>query len=204
MKVYFSGMLLGFSMIMALGPQNIFLIRQGALKKYALLSAVICFLSDALLMASSVTGLHQVLEKKPYYVQWLVYFGTFFLLFYGIKSLKNAFNTTVRVQVQNDKQAHSKAQIIALALGFSLLNPHAIIDALVLIGGGSAQFPDQSGVFLFGVLSSSLIWFTMLTFAAYSFSERLAEPKVWRRVECLSGVIMIYLAYQLAGRALAA
>ncbi len=85
-----------------------------------------------------------------------------------------------------------------LALGFSLLNPHAIIDTLVLIGSGSSQFPEHPQAFIFGVLSSSLLWFTSLTFTTHYFANTIARAAVWRRIEFSSGLLMMFLSLKLA------
>lgn len=198
MPIYFNGLLLGFSLIMALGPQNIFLIRQGALRHHAVLSAVTCFLSDLILVTASVVGLQDLLASHQKLQEGMVWFGALFLLYYGTLALKRALRKEPRT-IEHDQIRSNRWQIIMLALGFSLLNPHAIIDSLVLIGGGSSQFPGQQHVFLLGVLSSSLVWFALLTFTAYYFSNLLSRTKVWRRVEFGSGLVMIVLSLKLAG-----
>ncbi len=196
MPIYFSGLLLGFSLIMALGPQNIFLIRQGAMRQHAVLSAMTCFVCDIILITASVVGLQDVLESHAHLRAGMVWFGAAFLLYYGVIALKKAFSTPEQ-EPAREIYSMSRWQIIMLALGFSLLNPHAIIDSLVLIGGGSGQFPGHQHVFLLGVLSSSLLWFTLLTLTAYYFSNLLARASVWRRVELGSGILMMVLSIKL-------
>jgi L-lysine exporter family protein LysE/ArgO len=197
MPIYLNGLLLGLSLIMALGPQNIFLIRQGAKRNHAVLSAVTCFLCDLILITASVIGLKDILESHANLRVGMTWFGSAFLLYYGISALKKAFAKTKSEAVE-EKQNATRWQIIALALGFSLLNPHAVIDSLVLIGGGSGQFPGHEKIFLLGVLSSSFIWFAALTFTAYYFSNVLVRDKVWRRVEFFSGILMLFLSLKLA------
>jgi len=82
-------------------------------------------------------------------------------------------------------------------MGFSLLNPHAIIDSLVIIGGGSSQYPDQRLFFLMGVITSSLLWFSSLTFTARFFSEVLARNAVWKGIELVSGSLMLSIGLKL-------
>ncbi len=94
------------------------------------------------------------------------------------------------------KEASNRLQIILLALGFSLLNPHAIIDSLVIIGGGSTQFPEHQTLFLMGVITSSLLWFISLTVTTYYFANTLARTTVWQRVELSGGLLMLFSAYQ--------
>ncbi|ASQ47405.1 LysE/ArgO family amino acid transporter [Legionella clemsonensis] len=197
MMVYFNGLMLGLSLITALGPQNVFLIRQGALRQHAILSAAICFLCDIILVCASVAGLHHVLELHPTLQIWITWFGVAFLLYYGSKALKRALFYKKR-EVTPPSNVTTRWQIIAFALGFSLLNPHAIIDSLVIIGGGSTQFPGHQQAFLMGVVTSSLFWFSALTFTTHYFSELLSRPHVWRRIEFASGVLMLVLSLKLA------
>ncbi len=92
MTVYLNGLMLGLSLIMALGPQNIFIIRQGTLRQHAVLSAITCFLCDILLVTASVAGLHHVLALHPDLGVWLSRFGVAFLGYYGSRALIQAFN----------------------------------------------------------------------------------------------------------------
>lgn len=197
MPVYFNGLLLGLSLIMALGPQNVFLIRQGARRQHALLSASICFLCDIILVCASISGLNQVLANHPGLKIWISWAGVLFLLCYGAMTLKNCIWTKPREQ-QETQAVKNRFKIIMLALGFSLLNPHAIIDSLIIIGGGSSQFPGQEQIFLMGVLSASLLWFGSLTFTTHYFSSTLARETVWRRIELFSGLLMVFIAMKLA------
>ena len=196
MPIYFNGLMLGLSLIMALGPQNVFLIRQGVMRRHALLSVVTCFFCDMALITTSVYGLQDLLESYPMFRVAMCWLGAAFLGYYGLLALKRS-----RMKSQKDALSdHSHTtrwQIILLALGFSLLNPHAIIDSLVLIGGGSGQFPGHHQAFLLGVISSSLLWFTALTLTAYFFANALAQTHVWKRVEFGSGILMLCLSLKL-------
>jgi L-lysine exporter family protein LysE/ArgO len=197
MLIYFNGLFLGLSLIVALGPQNVFLIRQGALRRHVLLSALVCFCCDIILVLASVAGLHQMLEINPSLQSWITCFGIGFLLYYGVKALRQALSKQSRQSIK-EQQSTSRLQIILLALSFSLLNPHAIIDSLVIIGSGSSQFPDNPQAFLFGVVSASFLWFTSLTFTAHYFAEVLTRVSVWRRIEFSSGMLMVFLGFKLS------
>ncbi|WED42805.1 LysE/ArgO family amino acid transporter [Legionella cardiaca] len=198
MLVYLNGLMLGLSLITALGPQNVFLIRQGALRRHAILSAAICFCCDIVLVCASVAGLHHVLELHPTLQIWITWFGVAFLFYYGSQALKRALSKPERKSAEPSQEPANRWQIIMLALGFSLLNPHAIIDSLVIIGGGSSQFPEHQQAFLFGVITSSLFWFSSLTFTTHYFSEILSRATVWRRIEFASGILMLFLSLKLA------
>lgn len=196
MLIFLNGLLLGLSLIMALGPQNVFLIKQGARKNHAALSAAICFFCDILLVCGSVAGLHQLLLAHPYLQIWMIWLGSAFLLYYAVKNLRSAFSKNKQT-TQETPQAHTRLQIILFALGFSLLNPHAIIDTLVIVGSGSSQYPDHKLAFLAGVISASLIWFSSLTITTRYFSTILTKTTVWQRIELLSGLLMAYIGIKL-------
>jgi len=197
MIVYLNGLLLGLSLIMALGPQNIFLIKQGARRNHPTLSATVCFICDIILACASVAGLHQILIRHPTLQGVLIWLGALFLLYYAIKALMSAFSGKDKKPDQIIAP-HSRTQIILFALGFSLLNPHAIIDTLVIIGSGSSQFPDQKKTFLLGVITASLIWFSSLTFTTRYFSDILSKASVCKGIELVSGIIMAYIGIKLA------
>lgn len=197
MLVYFNGLLLGLSLITALGPQNVFLIRQGALGRHAALSAFICFCCDIILITASITGLNELMTRHPSLLGAVTGFGVLFLLYYGIIALKNGLQRSNTLS-EEDKEQTTRFQILMLSLGFSLLNPHAIIDSLIIIGGGSAQFPDHRYSFLAGALSASFLWFTSLTLATRYFAHILSRAAVWRCIETASGVLMLYLSVKLA------
>lgn len=198
MPVYLNGLMLGLSLVAALGPQNVFLLRQGTLRKHAILSALICFFCDLILICASVAGLHQALQLHPSLQYWLTWFGVAFLCYYGAMALRQALKQQGGRENKIEQQASNRLQIILLALGFSLLNPHAIIDSLVIIGSGSSQFPDQHPAFVLGVVTSSFLWLSSLTFTTHYFSNVLARVSVWRGIEFCSGLLMLFLSCKLA------
>lgn len=197
MPVYFNGVSLGFSLIMALGPQNMFLIKQGARKNHAGLSAMLCFFCDLILVTGSVVGLGETIKAHPALQAWMVGLGSLFLIYYAIKTLKCAFTKKIQ-SVDNHNKPLSRKQIVLLTLSFSLLNPHAIVDSLVIIGSSSSQFSKHQMAFLLGVLTASLLWFSSLTITTRYFSNLLTRHRVWQLIEVFSGVLMIYLGIKLA------
>lgn len=197
MLIYIKGLLLGLSLIMALGPQNIFLIKQGARRNHATLSALVCFVCDMILVCASVTSLHELLLAHPNLQSWMIWLGSAFLLYYASKALISGLSQKKK-ETQDAPPAHNKTQIILFAIGFSLLNPHAIIDSLVIIGSGSSQFPDHQGLFLLGVITASLLWFSSLTLTTRYFSSVLSKDSVWNFIEISSGVLMAYIGVSLA------
>jgi L-lysine exporter family protein LysE/ArgO len=196
MYSYFTGLLLGFSLIMALGPQNIFLMRQAIRGHHPWLSASLCFFCDTLLIISSIAGLSHLLSMHPGAESVLLIVGSLFLCYYGVASLKSSLRDKKNAHDKQRESKHSnikRIKVILLALSFSLLNPQAIIDTLVMIGGSASQFKTQvmQYEFMVGAISSSFLWFFTLTFIATEFSSTLSKPKVWQYIEGASGVLML-------------
>lgn len=195
--VFIYGFILGISLIISLGPQNIFLIRQGVLRQYAFVSAAVCFFCDIILIGGSIAGLHHLLEQHRSMAFWLTLAGSIFLILYGCQSIHASVTKSRPEQSSTQTGAGGYWQIVLLALGFSLLNPQAIVDSMIIIGGGSAPYSAHINVFLFGVLTASFLWFFLLTFTAYYFSSFLRQEKIWRRLQLLSGILMIIVAIKL-------
>ncbi len=197
MLIYLNGLVLGLSLIMALGPQNIFLIKQGARRNHATLSAIVCFICDIILVCASVAGLHELLLAHPTLQITMLWLGSAFLLYYAHKALRNAF-TGKNTAYEETKKLHTRAQIILFALGFSLLNPHAIIDTLVIIGSGCSQFPDHELIFIAGVITASFLWFSSLTLTTRYFANVISKGAIWQLIEFFSGLIMAFIGIKLA------
>jgi len=202
-----AGMTLGFSLIISLGPQNMFLIRQGLKREYAYLAALVCLLCDAFLIALSGTGLSHLILQFPILKNTLLIFGIVFLLVYGGRSLlsgyKNIKNQNKNLNLNETVISPSCTTlsiggIIITGLSFSILNPQAIIDTVVLIGGVVNQYPIQSQhLFILGAITSSLIWFYGLTTLSRSFSRYLKNPILWNGLEIISGLVMVGFAVKL-------
>lgn len=196
MLIYINGLIMGLSLIMALGPQNIFLIKQGARRNHAGLSAMVCFICDIILVLASVTGLHKLLLAHPTLRTVMIWLGSAFLLAYAFKSIRSALGAKKSTIIGSTE--YTKMQIVLFALGFSLLNPHAIIDSLVIIGSGSSQFPNHEFAFLGGVISASFLWFCSLTFTTRYFSDLISKESIWQMIELFSGLVMAVIGMKLA------
>jgi L-lysine exporter family protein LysE/ArgO len=195
--IFFHGFLLGLSLITALGPQNLFLIRQGVSNQFPIWSATICYVCDSLLVILSVLGLHTFLIDHINIQIGISLFGIGFLVYYGQSALRRSLYGRMYNGSTNDNHEKSLKQIILLSMGFSLLNPHAIIDSVIIVGGGSAQFPDNPIQFTLGVMTAGLIWFYSLVLMTRLFASTLSKPPVWRAIEGVSGTLMLYIGVKL-------
>lgn len=189
------------SLIVALGAQNVFVLKQALLRQHLGLIATICFLCDVLLMAVGVFGIGGMISQSVLATKVLAIAGALFLTYYGLKSLYSAAHpqTTVQLEQGKAKSSITSAKSMALAtLAVTLLNPHVYLDTVVIIGGIAATLSlPQKLSFLLGASSVSLIWFYGLTFGAQLLTPWFKKPKVWMVLECIIGLFMLYLAYGL-------
>jgi L-lysine exporter family protein LysE/ArgO len=188
------GFLLCLSLIVAIGPQNAFVIRQGINKNYVFLTILIVSLCDILLISLGVLGVGQTLNRFLWLKVLLTMGGVIFLAIYGTKTFLNAFkNQSLKVDTQNKQ---SSAVFVALqALSFSLLNPHAILDTLVILGSVSAQYNFNNAI-LFGVGAclASICWFLVLGYGSKIMAKHLQKPITWKILDTAIGLICLYIA----------
>lgn len=194
------GLMLGFALIISLGPQNIFIIKQGLLRERPYFSASICFFADVLLIILGATSVGLLITQLPLLKTILLILGIAFLLTYGFLSIKASFKKTGPEQfaLQKQEPSSSSKKILFLALSFSLLNPQAILDTVVLIGGSANQYMQLKYYFVIGAMLASLVWFFSLVTVAKYLSPYLTNKKVWRTLDFVSGSIMLLFSLKLS------
>lgn len=194
---YITGLTLGFSLIMVIGTQNIYIIKQGILRQNSYFCALICGFCDALLIALGVAGAQQLTDSWPLLNTGLLVLGIAFLSVYGGLSIKRAFvgRTSMDNNTQIEIIPQTRLKTILIALGFSLLNPHAFIDAFVILGGVASHLQDGARwQFALGAITASFMWFFALVTVAMYFSPLLQKKKTWQWMEFISGCVMLYIA----------
>ena len=196
LAVYLQGLVLVAGLIVAIGAQNAFVLRQGLLRRHVGLVVAFCALADALLMALGIWGLGAVDARLPGVTTVLRWAGIAFLLVYGLRSL-------MRVASPGGLQAGagtsaSAGRTLAQAAAFTLLNPHVYLDTVLLVGAiGTAQPAAQRPVFFAGAVSCSLLWFAGLGYGARLLAPVFARPLAWRVLDLLLGLMMLALAWGL-------
>lgn len=196
-SVFAQGLFLQASLILALGSQNIFVLNSGLRRQRHLLVALISAVCDTLLVFVGVLGVATIFVQVPILKIALGVVGVGFLFFYGLKKLKEAYDGVV-VEGGLETSVTLK-QTVLTTLGFSLLNPHVILDTVVLIGGYSSKFPNLSDRFYFGAGAStcSVIWFFGLSLLASAGGKLLKSPNAMRSISLISGIILIALSIRL-------
>lgn len=195
------GLMIGFSLIMAIGAQNLFIIRQGIRREYSYYVAVICLLCDSLLIFLSISSVSLLITQYPLVKQSLLWFAVLFLTGYGSFSIYRGIRPGAESTFENTSSSSlstSYWKITLTALCFSLLNPHAILDTVVLMGGIANNFSSTTEQYHFalGAVIASCIWFFGLTLLSVKMSKLIKTKPVFRGLEIVSGLLMLFIAYK--------
>jgi L-lysine exporter family protein LysE/ArgO len=197
-----AGMLLSLSLIIALGPQNIHILRMGLRREHLWLTIAVCTASDVALIALGVMGLAQLDALPQQVLDGMVVLGIVFLLVYGARSLAR-FRAAGPMRVA-DETAHAslptvndpargslgRGRALAAALAFAWLNPHAWLDTAVLIGTASLAWSRPgNAAFGLGAMAGSALWFTGLGACIVCFGQRLRAPFVWRALDGVAALM---------------
>ncbi len=195
------GLLLSFALILAIGAQNAFVLRQGLRNEHVGLVVAICALADALLIATGVFGASWFAHRMPWLAPVLTGLGAVFLLSYGGMALRRAWFSSQGL-VTTSTAAATRGRVMTQALGFTLLNPHVYLDTVLLAGSVGAQQPSAAlrGAFVLGASVASATWFIGLGLGARSLAPWLARPIVWRSIDAMMGILLIALGLSLLRR----
>ena len=186
--IFIQGLIIGFTLIIVIGPQNLFVINQGLKKNYVFVVCLICSLSDSLLIILGIVISSYLIEISLYLVEILKFLGAGWLILYGINKIKNSFNIGNYgpiIKIENVKS------IIFTTLAFTFLNPHVYLDTVILIGSISLNFDDKFS-FGFGVVISSFIFFYSLGYFSIYLSKFINDKKKWSLIDRGFGCIMIF------------
>ncbi len=188
--------MISFGLIVAIGAQNIYVLKKGLLKEHTLLIALICFLLDATLMIFGVKGVGKILELYPSFFIYITWFGIIFLILYGFLALKNALNPQ-NMKISAKKEKNNLHQTIVATLAISLLNTHVYLDTLMLVGSIGSHFKGtQQNIFIFGAISASFIWFFSLAYGSRILIPLFRKTLTWRLLDIFTAFIMFFVAYK--------
>ncbi|WP_394198417.1 LysE/ArgO family amino acid transporter [Litoreibacter albidus] len=196
MPVFFSGFALSFTLIMAIGAQNAFVLRQGIRREHVLLCVLVCAISDAVLITLGVTGFGALNEKMPWLGPIMSYGGALFLLAYGAMAIRSALTSTEALNVEGRARSDWR-KVVATLLALTWLNPHVYLDTVILLGSIAAQYGEDSAVFGAGAVTASFVFFLLLGFGARLLAPLFARPKAWRILDALVGLTMWSIALSL-------
>lgn len=196
--LFLQGLGLGAGLIIAIGAQNAYVLRQGLKREHHFAIATVCSLSDALLIVLGGAGVGTLIASTPLLASGAALFGAAFLTVYGALAFKRAWVGEALNNGTDAPPARTLKSAIATALAFSLLNPHALLDTVVLLGSISGQHAGDDRVwFLAGAVSASFAWFFALALAAGYLAPLFKKPATWRVLDALIGAVMWAIAWSL-------
>ena len=196
MTAYLAGFTLGLSLILAIGAQNAFVLKQGLKQQYVFLVCGICAVSDALLITIGVSGFGIILQQYPAIEDFARFGGALFLFFYAFKSFYAAFTKT-HVLNPAEIAPDSVVKITLTCLAFTWLNPHVYLDTVVLLGSISTQFVGSKIEFTMGAVSASFVFFFSLGYGARVLIPIFQKPLSWKILDAFVGFLMFSLAISL-------
>ena len=195
-EAFAKGLLVGLSLILAIGPQNAFVLRQGLRGEHVFLVCLLCALSDATLIAIGTTGFRRIIEHGTWIDPVVRVGGAAFLFWYGARNFYSAWRLHQHLVVEGFPP-RGLYQTALTCLALTWLNPHVYVDTLMLIGAISTQFPGHVAAFASGAASASLIFFFGLGYAGALLRPLFARARSWQILEACMGAIMWSIAAEL-------
>ena len=201
--VVIKSLLLSLGLIVAIGAQNAFVLRQGLRREHVGSVVLFCGISDAVLIGAGVSGMAQALGNRPELARVLALAGAAFLAVYGWQALRRARHPR-QMQAAAGDAGLGRLGALTQAAAFTLLNPHVYLDTVLLMGSIGAQEPAAlRGWFVAGASAGSLLWFGLLGYGARWLAPWFARPRAWQMLDLSIGVTMGVLAVLLVRHAVA-
>ncbi|MFT4135861.1 LysE/ArgO family amino acid transporter [Microbacterium sp.] len=195
-----AGFGLGLSLIVAIGAQNLFVLRQGIRRDHALVVAAVCALSDAVLIVVGVSGLGALLQALPWLIDAVRWAGALFLAGYAALAARRALRPSGAALRADDPAPAARTRlgpVVLTCLALTWLNPHVYLDTVFLLGSVAATHGDGRWWFAAGAAVASVAWFFALAVGARGLGRWLATPRAWRILDGLIAVVMLAIAISL-------
>lgn len=192
MAAALQGFLTCLGLIVAIGAQNAFVLRQGVRREHILVVVVLCAAADAVLISAGVAGLGPLVAAHPMALTVTRYAGAAFLAALGVAAAVRAARGSAGLQPDGDGAGSRTAAVLA-CLGFTFLNPHVYLD-MVLLGSLAGQHGEARWLFAVGAASASVLWFSALGLGATRLRPLFARPAAWRLLDAVIALVMLGLA----------
>jgi L-lysine exporter family protein LysE/ArgO len=195
--IFWTGFKLGLGLIVAIGAQNAFVLRQGLRREHVFAVALFCALSDALLIALGVSGFSAATEAMPWLEPVLRWGGVAFLSWYALRAARSAWRGG-EVLVAGEGKAETLGAVLLTVAALTWANPHVWLDTVVLLGAVAAQYPGSAMEFGGGAMTASFVFFFSLAYGARLLAPLFARPVAWQILDGIIAVIMASIAARLA------
>ncbi|TQN41135.1 L-lysine exporter family protein LysE/ArgO [Blastococcus colisei] len=194
-----SGLVLGLGLIVAIGAQNAFVLRQGLRLEHVAAVVAVCAVSDIVLIAAGVFGAGAAVSRVPSLIPVVCFAGAAFLLGYGVLAARRALRPGALLPDAGGARA-GLAVTVGTCLALTWLNPHVYLDTVVLLGSMASTYGEHRWQFAAGAALGSAVWFTGLGYGARLLRPVFARPAAWRILDGGIAVVMVALAVSLAVR----
>ncbi|MGH8965126.1 MAG: LysE/ArgO family amino acid transporter [Actinomycetes bacterium] len=194
-----AGFLTGGSLIVAIGAQNAYVLRQGLIRHHITLVAVVCALSDAVLIGAGVSGIGVIVDRAAWVIDVARWLGVAFLLWYAAGSLRRVFQAeSLHAEGAGAARRESQRTVVGRAIALTWLNPHVYLDTVLMLGS-VANNQGDSGRWLFGLgaATASVTWFLALGYGAQFLHRVFARPNAWRVLDAGIAALMLALGITL-------
>lgn len=191
-----AGMGFGLSLIVAIGAQNAYVLRQGLRKEHVFVIVAICAISDALLIAVGVAGLGAIIQQLEWLLLLIEVVGGVFLCTYGIMAAKRAWKPEV-LNTDTGGSSVSLKVAVGTVLALTYLNPHVYLDTVLLLGSVAGTYEANRWYFAAGAMLGSVIWFSVLGFGARALAPVFKKPTAWRVLDAIIAVVMLSIGISL-------
>jgi L-lysine exporter family protein LysE/ArgO len=189
------GFALGLSLIVAIGAQNAFILRQGILRQHVFVLCLICAVSDAVLIAIGVAGVGAIISNSPNLLMAIRLGGAAFLLWYAFVAIRRAIYPE-GLEANAEAGADLKTAI-GTCLAFTFLNPHVYVDTVLLVGASAPHEGNARSAYALGAMLASFVWFFALGFGARLLEPIFKNPRAWQILDTMIAVIMLLIAFGL-------
>lgn len=188
----------GLGLILAIGAQNAFVLRQGLKREYVFTVVAICALGDAFFITLGAAGVGTLVASTPWLQFGAVWFGSIFLIVYGALAFRNAVRAANHDLEAGNRPVASLKAVVAATLAFTVLNPHVYLDTVIVLGSIAGQYPGTQRVaFAVGAVTASLVFFIVLGYGARAIAPLFDRPLAWRLLDASVGVVMWTVATSL-------
>ena len=185
---FIQGFIIGSSLIIAIGPQNLYVINQGLKKNFVFIVVLICSLSDSLLIVCGIYLSNNILSLNASIITIMKLIGGIWLILYGINKIKNSRQHEIK---SSEINAASFTKVVLTTLAITYANPHVYLDTVILLGSISINF-DSKFYFGLGAIFASFIFFFSLGYFSNFLSQYVKSPKVWFYIDNVMGFLMLF------------
>ncbi|GAA4811758.1 LysE/ArgO family amino acid transporter [Nocardioides caeni] len=199
-----AGFVTGGSLIVAIGAQNAYVLRQGLTRQHTGAVVAVCAISDIVLIAAGVAGVGTLVERSGWLVEFVTWLGVCFLLAYAASAVRRALRPGSLTADGPVLAEEARGPVLARAAALTWLNPHVYLDTVLLIGSIAATHAATDGavggrwLFALGACAASVVWFASLGFGARRLSPLLSRPRSWQVLELVVAATMVLVAAKLA------